>query len=66
MQKMSANVYKADRGCYKHRSNILCYPNQCELPNIFVMVTVVLKQTSVPVLEKVKGSEYLRKCKGDQ
>ena len=34
--------------------------------NIFVMVTVVLKQTYLSILEKVKGSEFLQKYKEDQ
>ena len=50
----------------RHRSDILCYPNQCELPKHFRHGDCSFQtDLSVSILEKVKGSEYLRKYKED-
>ena len=45
----------------------LCYPNWCELPKHFRYGDCSFEtDLSVSILEKVKGSEYLRKYKEDQ
>ena len=44
----------------RHRSDILCYPNRCELPKHFRYGDCSFERDlSVCILEKVKGSEYL-------
>ena len=51
----------------RHRSDILCYPNQCELPKHFHYGDCSSEtDLSVSILEKVRGSEYWRKYKEDQ
>ena len=46
----------------RHRSDILCYPNRCELPKYFPYHDCSFEiDLSVSILEKVKGSEYLQK-----
>ena len=51
----------------RHRSDILCFPNRCELPKHFRYGDCSFEtDLAVSVLEKVKGSEYLRKYKEDQ
>ena len=51
----------------RHRSDIFCYPNRCELPKHFHYRDCSFEtDLSVFILEKVKGSEYLHKYKEDQ
>ena len=51
----------------RHRSDILCYPNRCELPKHFHYGDCSFEtDLSVSILEKVRGSEYWRKYKEDQ
>ena len=48
----------------RHCSDILCYPNQCELPKHFRYGDCSIQtDLSVSILEKVKGSEYLQNTK---
>ena len=49
----------------RHKSDILCYPNQCELPKHFHYGDCSFEtDLSVSILEKVKG--FLQKYKVDQ
>ena len=51
----------------RHKSDILCNPIQCELPKQFYYGDCSFEtDLSVSILEKVKGSEYLRKYKEDK
>ena len=52
----------------RHRSDILFYPpNRCKLPKHFRYGDCSFEtHLSVFILEKVKGSEFLRKYKKDQ
>ena len=44
----------------RHTSDILCYPNRCELPKHFCYGDCRFEtDLSVSILEKVTGSEYL-------
>ena len=46
----------------RHRPDILSYPNRCERPQHFCYCDCSFEtDPSVPILEKVKGSECLRK-----
>ena len=51
----------------RHRCDILCYPNRYELPKHSRYGDCSFEiDLSVSILEKVKGSEFLRKYKEDQ
>ena len=51
----------------RHRSDILRYPNRCKLLKHFRYGGCSFEtDLSVSILEKVKGSEFLRKYKEDQ
>ena len=50
----------------KYQCVYLRYPNQCELPKHFRYGDCSFEtDLSVSILEKVKGTEYLRKYKED-